>query len=310
MPMNALVLSGGSIKGAFQAGAIRVVLNSGYRPDYIWGVSVGALNGSFLADRAGRSVIAGAAPRWQDIGNHLVQFWQDRVTRPSDILTRRSAPELAWSALLGRFNGLVNTSRLHALVRETVRADRIAASPAVFRAGVVDLADGHYFEADATRDDLVDHILASAAIPILMPLVFINDVPLADGGVRDIAPLKHAIDAGADHIIIVATQAETLEPRSFNPRNVVSLTQRVMEVLLDEVLQNDLAKARHINGFCPPDGSAATSGPYAGKRRVEITVIRPSANFAVDILSFTSADIRRMIEVGEKSASIALRLGM
>jgi NTE family protein len=306
--MKALVLSGGSIKGAFQAGALRIVLQTGFRPDYIWGVSVGALNGAFLADRAGRSILAGAEPRWGDIGAHLVQFWRDRVTRPSDIVTRRSAPELAWSALLGRFNGLVSTARLQKLVRENVRTDRIAASPAVFRAGVVDLADGHYFEADASREDLIEYINASAAIPILMPLVVLNGRPLADGGVRDIAPLKHAIKAGATEIIVIATQAATLEPRSFNPRNVVSLTERVTEILLDEVLQNDLARARHINAFCPGDGTAASSGPYAGKRRVGITVVRPSANFAVDLLSFTSADIRRMIEVGERQASIALRL--
>jgi NTE family protein len=306
--MNALVLSGGSIKGAFQAGALRVVLQSGLRPDYIWGVSVGALNGAFLADRAGRAVIAGAEPRWQDIGGFLVQFWTERVTRPSDIVTRRSTPEIAWNALLGRFNGLLNTNRRERLIRQTVRADRIAASPAVYKAGVVDLGDGHYFEADSSREDLVDYIVASAAIPILMPIVTRDGAALADGGVREIAPLRSAIHAGATNIIVIAPQSEHLEARTFNPRNVVSLTQRVMEILLDEILQNDLAKARHINAHCPVDGTPATSGPYAGKRRVDITLIRPSANFDVDLLNFAQADIRRMIEIGEKSASIALRI--
>lgn len=53
--MKAFVLSGGSIKGAFQAGVITDLLTSGsFMPDAIYGTSVGSLNGAFLADRAGR----------------------------------------------------------------------------------------------------------------------------------------------------------------------------------------------------------------------------------------------------------------
>jgi len=52
--MKALVLGGGSIKGSFQAGAIDALLKAGFKPFKIFGVSVGSLNGVFLADRAGR----------------------------------------------------------------------------------------------------------------------------------------------------------------------------------------------------------------------------------------------------------------
>ena len=48
--MKFLVLGGGSIKGAWQAGAIRAVLESGYQPDFITGISVGSINGPFLVN--------------------------------------------------------------------------------------------------------------------------------------------------------------------------------------------------------------------------------------------------------------------
>ena len=52
---KAFVLSGGSIKGAFQAGALADLLTSKtFTPDAIYGTSVGSLNGAFIADRAGR----------------------------------------------------------------------------------------------------------------------------------------------------------------------------------------------------------------------------------------------------------------
>lgn len=53
--MRALVLSGGSIKGAFQAGAIAGLLDAGFRPDIVTGISVGALNGGFLVSRSTRA---------------------------------------------------------------------------------------------------------------------------------------------------------------------------------------------------------------------------------------------------------------
>jgi predicted acylesterase/phospholipase RssA len=43
---KALVLSGGSVKGAFQAGALKAVFETGYAPEIITGISVGSLNGT------------------------------------------------------------------------------------------------------------------------------------------------------------------------------------------------------------------------------------------------------------------------
>lgn len=61
MSKKAFVLSGGSIKGAFQAGVLTDLLTSNkFRPDAIYGTSVGSLNGAFIADRAGRMASAGS----------------------------------------------------------------------------------------------------------------------------------------------------------------------------------------------------------------------------------------------------------
>ena len=66
------------------------VLEAGYRPDVITGISVGALNGGFLASRAGRAIRAGAGRiDWRSVGWDLVDFWRDRVTGPQAIVERR-----------------------------------------------------------------------------------------------------------------------------------------------------------------------------------------------------------------------------
>jgi NTE family protein len=299
MNKNALVLSGGSIKGAFQAGAIQAVLERGFSPDYIWGVSVGALNGSFLADRAGA---AGPNLSWSKVGQELVDFWLDNIKKPGDIVEQRTKTSIAWGTLRKRFKGFVKTDRLRKLVKRTISVENIRTSPAKFHAGVVNLTDGKFFNADARYDKLIDYIMASTAIPVVMPGVEVEGAPLVDGGVRDIAPLKHAIAAGAKHILVVACQPEQLEATAVNPKSLFSLIDRVTDIMTDEILRNDLEMAKFVNNFTPADGSPASDGPFIGKRRVNITVIRPARSLAIDILDFDAAAIRRLIETGQYTA--------
>ena len=301
--MKALVLSGGSIKGAFQAGALKAVLKHGFVPEFIWGVSVGALNGSFLADRAGK---AGAAPDWPAIGGEIVDFWLENIKKPGDIVEQRTKSSIAWGTLRNRFRGFVKTDRLRKLLERTVSIKDIRRSPATFYAGVVNLADGRFFNADARFANLMDYIMASTAIPVVMPSVEVEGAPLVDGGVRDIAPLRHAIAAGANEIVVVACQPEQLEASAVNPKSLFSLIDRVTDIMTDEILQNDLKMASFVNTFTQENGEPATDGPFIGKRRIKITVIRPARALAIDILDFDAAAIRELIETGEFTAEFVL----
>ncbi len=114
MGKKALVLSGGSIKGAFQAGAIQQVLEEGFEPDIIHGVSVGALNGGFMVNETGKRNNDFV---WPDIGNELVNFWKGKVRRPSDLIKRKSKLTLGANIVTNRFKGIVSTSPLQNLVR-------------------------------------------------------------------------------------------------------------------------------------------------------------------------------------------------
>lgn len=304
--MKALILSGGSIKGAFQAGAIHALLKSGYIPEHISGVSVGALNGGFLADRAGRAVARGEEPNWPMIGEELKNFWLNEIKQPSNIVRRRSHFEIGWKALIGKFNGFVSTTRLQKLVRETLSYDNIRQSPVKFTAGVVDLMSGEYFNADNRFPDLVDYIISSSAIPVAMPCIKINGAVLADGGVRDISPLKHAIEAGATEIVVIACQAEKLQAEGFNHGNLFSLLARVTEIMTDEILQNDLEHCREINDYLPPGGQPAGSGMLEGKRHIKVTLIRPERNPEIDILKFKQHEIEELLQVGEVTADTKL----
>jgi len=83
MKKVALVLSGGSIKGAFQAGAIKTILDNDYVPSSIHGISIGSLNGAFLANKAGQDG-NGQLP-WKTYAQDLQDFWFEKITSFSAI---------------------------------------------------------------------------------------------------------------------------------------------------------------------------------------------------------------------------------
>ncbi len=307
--MKAFVLGGGSIKGAIQAGAIAEILESGFAPDVITGISVGSLNGAFLAERAGRAKLANANSPvvWKKIGDELIEFWRNHVTKPDDLIKKKSTGSIAWNALWGKFDGLVSNDPLKQLVHDIFDAKNLRASPISFYAGSVNLASGEIYYADLGSPNLIDYIIASTAIPIVMPVSVVSGEPLYDGGMRDIAPLKHAIDAGATEIVCIACQPLSVVVKDFNRENILHLVDRVVTVMTNEILRNDLEWAGFINKYCPLDGSPVPDGPMEGYRRIPIRIVQPSRAIGLDIDKFTKADIEEMLELGRFAAREALK---
>jgi len=191
---TALVLSGGSIKGSFQAGVIAEVLDQGFVPDAIYGTSVGSLNGAFLAERAGRDKRDGKEPNWPAIGRQLESFWLDNVTASDKIAKKRGVLALVWAIIGKKFDGLVDMSPMQALVKQELDTDNLRASPVQFYACAVDLATGDAVYAPHDGPDALDYVIASTAIPIEMPVKMIGQGAFVDGGVREVAPLRRAVE--------------------------------------------------------------------------------------------------------------------
>jgi NTE family protein len=101
--MKALVLAGGSILGAFQVGAIAQVLKS-YQPDIIYGVSVGALNGGYLANFIGKNFpnAPNTSINWAAAGDDLKNFWLTNLTKPEQLVRQRSTVELIYQFVMKR----------------------------------------------------------------------------------------------------------------------------------------------------------------------------------------------------------------
>ncbi len=303
--MDALVLSGGNIKGAYQAGAVSALLQAGYAPSIVTGISAGALNAGYLAGHAP----ADSPPDWPAIGRALEDFWRSSVRSPRTFVRRRSFLAIAWNVLWRRWNGLVDTEPLARVVRRELAAADPRCTGLTLRVGAVNIRTGDLTYVGSTEPHLVDYILASTAEPVEMPLRMVDADPFYDGGVRDYAPLKQAIDLGAARIVAVVCRPEQVGPpgRDFNLGDPLRLMSRVIDIVINEITQNDLEWFLEINRY-------VREGPHhpllAGKRFIPILVVRPVAPIEVSVDDFTPADIDRMILQGKADVHSALQAAL
>lgn len=304
----ALVLSGGSIKGAFQAGAIKTILDNEYVPTSIHGISIGSLNGAFLANKAGQN--AGSQLLWKSYAQDLQDFWFKKVTSFSVIGKERSKIGILWDIIRGKYKSLIKTERLQKLIRELLDNDNLKACTIPFFAGTVNIQTGELISATSKLfpSNFIDYIIASTAIPVVMPISSINGQSFLDGGLRDVAPLKNAIDSGVDEIICVLCQPNKIEDVHFNTGNLLLLMNRLMEIIVNETVNNDVARAKQINEHLSVQFPTTKVDPKTGHRHVKIKVIRPKQTLDIDLTDFNEKDIREIFALGQSRAKEVLNI--
>lgn len=306
---NAILLSGGSMKGAFQVGAFKAIIEYGFYPDFLYGVSVGALNSVFIAAEAGKQFRQNGSlgeNQWIAIAAALESFWKDNITGPQSVGIKRSNAQLAWKALFGKFDGMLDMSPVRTLVDRTIHIQDLYDSPLHVEVGTVNVYNGEITYADPITPDFLDYVKASTAIPIMMGGVSINDSVYFDGGLRDVEPLSRAIQANVDNIMCVLCQAESLGTVGLNVGNILHLAERILDIVVNEIVNNDIERALEINKFTQR-GVPASEGLFAGKKNIPLVTIRPKSTLHIDIETFDSNDIAGLIELGYQTAKATLK---
>ena len=296
-----LVLAGGSVKGAFQAGVIKAVFETGFVPDAIYGVSAGSMNAAFLIDQFGQSALGEKPIDCVTAANDLIQFWLENIYEPSCLARRRGTYELGLSAIRRNFEGLLDTTPLKEIVHNNLFVHHMRASPIKLRVGAVDIINGGIVYADPTFDHFLDYIMASSAIPILMPVVKIGEhakMAFLDGGLRDVAPIRKVINDGAEEVICIACHNQNMEAGYFSYGNLLALVDRIMDIAVNESLNSDLDWAELHNLVYHEKVETETFKPNRGKRKIKLTIIRPEMPLNIDIQNFDRGDIERIIDIG------------
>lgn len=220
---TAFVLSGGASLGAIQAGMLEALYEHGIQPDLVVGTSAGALNGAFVADR--RQTVETArelADVWRGLSRHQVF--------PVNPLTGALG-------FLGVRGNLVPDSGLRRLVGRHVRADRLEETRVPLHVIATDVLTGQ--DVRLSHGPIVDAVMASAAIPGVLPSVHWNGRELIDGGVANNAPISHALELGADRVYVLPTGAPCELDEA--PRGALAMLVYATGVLVRQGLARDLA---------------------------------------------------------------------
>jgi NTE family protein len=183
----AFVLSGGASLGAVQVGMLHALYERGVVPHLIVGTSVGAVNGAFIASR----------PQTVQTASELAEIWCK--LRRGQIFPLNPLSGLL--GFLGSRDHLVPDSGLRKLVAEHTQHQRLEQMPIDFHVVAVDVVTGE--ELLLSRGPALDAVLASAAIPAVLPPVTWEDRTLMDGGVANNTPISHAVELGAREIYVL-----------------------------------------------------------------------------------------------------------
>ncbi|GAA4457524.1 hypothetical protein GCM10023189_28400 [Nibrella saemangeumensis] len=297
--MKALVLGGGSLKGAFQAGAVMAVLEAGYEPDAVYGISVGSLNATFLAYEAAKQYKETRYVNWPKAGRHLLEFWIRNITRPQDIATIRSRFRTGFNTLMSRFDGFLDNAPIRNLITNHVDMEVLRNGPVKIKVGAVDVVGGDIIYADANDPNFMEFVYASSSLPFLMPGVHIGGDTkklFMDGGLREVAPLRVAIEDSASEIVCVTCQSRRIYNEKFNCRNLLNLMDRVKDITVNQIVNNDISWAERF----------AERERMHG-RDMRLTVVRPTEPLSLNLLRFTSQDIGDLIVKGYQAATDVLR---
>jgi len=303
----ALVLTGGGARAAYQVGFLRCLAR--YMPEseipIITGVSAGAINAAYLASHRGSLVDAvdGLQALWRDLtpediysvgsaslacsigrwGLRLFSGGARHAPEAKGLLDSKPLERFLTRCLTvvdGEVQGIdenLNSGRLRALALSTlnyatgqtitwVQGREVAAWNRPRRRGV-------------TTRITINHIMASAALPLVFPAVKITDSWYGDGGIRLATPLAPAVHLGADRIVAISTRYQQTPEEASRPSIVgypppAQVAGIMLNSMFLDAIDLDARNLQRINNLLD-DGACDNN---LGLRPIKIVVLRPSVD--------------------------------
>ena len=301
----ALVMSGGGARAAYQAGCLSAIARRFplVRFPILTGVSAGAINAAFLATRGGP-----LASHEQE----LVELWTglepEKVFRVGSLAIARNVLRTGLKLVSGgalhtpRSYALVDTAPLREFLTEKVggpqgrlrgiadnlalgelRAMAVTASSYTTGQSVtwVEGRDIDHWERahrkSARCEMTVEHILASASLPLFFPAIQVGEAWYGDGGIRLTAPLSPAVHLGASKIVAISTryartraEADRAAIVSYPPP--AQIVGVIFNAIFLDLFDADALTLERVNSMI----ERMTPEQRGPLRQVDLLVLRPS----------------------------------
>ena len=302
-PTIALVLTGGGARSAYQVGVLLALAELWPRSrnpfQIIIGTSAGGVAAGVLAAEAHhwRRAVAGLERVWANFRSsqvfhvntsHMLRagaHWVLALMSGGLVLAppRSMLDNTPLRELLGKHVDCAGIRR--SIERGHLRAFALCATSystghsVAFFDGIESIPDWARVQRVGCRTELtLDHVMASAAIPLLFPPIRIGEEYFGDGAMRQLHPLSPAIHLGADRLLIIGVRARRAAGVDVNRQNSVmpspgEIFGYMLDTLFTDQIYADLEQLERIN-------TLVHSAPEAtrGERTIETLMLAPSVD--------------------------------
>jgi NTE family protein len=250
----ALVLQGGGALGAYQAGVYEALSEAGVLPNWIAGMSIGAINGAIIAGNPPHARVDRLREFWTQVtadgpwsgagdacsglarGDAMRQFLNQMsagfaiANGANGFFTARQVPPWFQPSGTIEATSFYDTSDLKDTLERLVDFDRLNAGAIRFSVGAVNVRTGNfvYFDTE-THTIRPEHIMASGALPPGLPAVEIEGEHYWDGGVVSNTPLQWVVDTEPRRDTL-AFQVDLWSARGEFPRDIFDVMTREKEI--------------------------------------------------------------------------------
>jgi NTE family protein len=248
----ALLLQGGGALGSYQAGVYQALAEAGLHPDWVAGISIGAINSALIMGNPPEQRVEKLRSFWETVTQPPlgVPYFRD-IDLHSDLQHQfvnqwRSFGTLLWGApqfFQPRFPPPIFTpagnpgnlayydvSPLKSLLEKLVDFDRINAKRERFSVGAVNVRTGNFTYFDNTTHTIgPQHVMASGALPPGFPAIEVDGEFYWDGGVVSNTPLQWVLD-DRPRADTLAFQVDLWSARGELPRDMIEIDTRLKDI--------------------------------------------------------------------------------
>jgi NTE family protein len=203
-----LVLQGGGALGSYQAGVYEALSNTQYLPDWVAGISIGAVNAAIIAGNAPERRVERLREFWEGITapSSLWPTFVDAITGDGRRVSALNAlmfgqpgffsPRIPMRRCRGATPSIYDTSAMKDKLERLIDFDRINSHEIRFSVAAVNVRTGNsvYFD-NAQMTIRPEHVMASGALPPGFPAVEIDGEHYWDGGIVSNTPLQYVLES-------------------------------------------------------------------------------------------------------------------
>jgi NTE family protein len=242
-----LVLQGGGALGAYQAGVYEALSESGFRPDWLAGVSIGAINAAIIAGNSPEKRLDALRAFWELASASLPFQLPLGNEQMRSIISESSA---AWVATFGvngffrpRFpppmflppgsagaTSFYDTAPLKETLEDLIDFDRINAKETRLSLGAVNVHTGRLRYFDNARQAIEpQHVMASGALPPGFPPIEVDGEFYWDGGVVSNTPLEFVLEEPSNEDLLIF-QVDLFRADGPLPRTILDVMEREKDI--------------------------------------------------------------------------------